>query len=88
MIRLSNGHCLEFIVASGALGFDGRGYIHEWPLRWLGLIDPKLFTVFTKTLLPNRNRGNFRCYAPWRVVKFINSEGDPINPLAAMLGLV
>jgi len=26
-IRLSNGHVLEYVVASGALGFDGKG----WP---------------------------------------------------------
>ena len=26
MIKLSNGYELEFVAASGALGFDGKGY--------------------------------------------------------------
>lgn len=33
MIELSNGHRFEFVAASGALAFDGRGWPWEWPLR-------------------------------------------------------
>lgn len=50
MIRLSNGHCFEYMAASGALGFDGKGWFWERPLKWLGLFDPSLFTVVIKTL--------------------------------------
>ena len=84
MIELSNGHRLEFVVASGALAFDGRGWPWEWPLRWLGLIDPHLFTIVIKTLLPEKYKGNLRWSRPWDVVKFISEEGDVINPLLAL----
>lgn len=57
-ITLSNGHRLTFLAASGALGFDGRGWPHEWPLRWLGLIKPELFTVILKTLTLEPTAGN------------------------------
>ncbi len=45
MITLSNGHCFEYMVASGALGFDGNGWPWERPLVALGLIKPELFTI-------------------------------------------
>ncbi len=34
MIKLKNGYILEFLAASGALGFDGRGWPWEQPARW------------------------------------------------------
>ncbi|MFA6534074.1 MAG: hypothetical protein WCT37_02765 [Patescibacteria group bacterium] len=57
-IELSNHHCLRFVAASGALGFDGRGWPHEWPLRWLGLLRPELLTVVLKTLTLQPRAGN------------------------------
>lgn len=50
MIRLSNNHCFEYMVASGALGFDGQGWWYEKPLVAIGLIKPQLFTVVIRTL--------------------------------------
>lgn len=50
MINLSNGHCFEYMAASGALGFDGKGWFWERPLKWFGLFDLSLFTVVIKTL--------------------------------------
>ena len=50
MIILSNGHCVEYVVASGSLAFDGKGWPWERPLVWLGLIKPELFTTFIKSL--------------------------------------
>ncbi len=50
MITLSNGHKLEYVVASGALGFDGKGWFWERPLVWLGLMRPDLFTIGIRTL--------------------------------------
>jgi len=50
MIKLSNGHELRYIVASGAAGFDGQWWLHEKPLVWLGLIKPELFTIGIRTL--------------------------------------
>lgn len=71
MIHLSNGHSFEFMTASGALAYDGRGWPWEWPLRWLGLIDPNLFTIVTKTITRHPRKGNLRWYAPLRVVKHL-----------------
>lgn len=84
MIKLSNGHQLEFVAASGSLAFDGRGWPWEWPLRWAGLINPHLFTVITKTILLYPRRGNLRWFAPWRVLKFVSNEGKAINPILAL----
>ncbi len=69
MITLSNGHSFTFMTASGALAFDGRGWPWEWPFRWVGLIDPSLFTIVTKTLTLNPRPGNLRWSHPWSVVK-------------------
>ena len=60
MIRLSNGREFEYMAASGALAYDGRGWWWEWPLRWCGLLDPSLFTIVTKTLTRHPRRGNLR----------------------------
>ncbi len=85
MIELSNGHKFEFVAASGALAFDGRGWLWEWPLRWIGLLDPRLFTIVLKTILPLPWKGNLHWHAPWRVVKFISEQGNEIHPLSAMV---
>jgi len=81
MIRLSNGHSFEFCAASGALAFDGRGWPWEWPFRWMGLLDPHLFTIVTKTIMPEPWKGNLQWHAPWRVVKFLSEQGNVINPV-------
>lgn len=77
MIRLSNGHRFNYLVASGALAFDGKGWFWEYPLRWVGLIDPKLFTVVTKTLTYEPRRGNLKMYWPWGCVRLI--KGGAVN---------
>jgi len=64
MITLSNGHCFEYMTASGALGFDGKGWPWEQPLRWLGLLDVSLFTSVIKTLTLWPRKGNLRWYNP------------------------
>jgi len=81
MIKLSNGHQFEFVAASGSLAFDGRGWPWEWPLRWLGLLNPCLFTIVTKTIMPEPWKGNLQWHAPWRVVKFLSAQGNVINPI-------
>lgn len=57
MITLSNNHILDFVVASGALGWDGRGWWWEKPLYYLGLLRPSLFTITTKTLTDTPRKG-------------------------------
>ncbi len=71
MIQLSNGHSFEYMAASGALAYDGRGWPWEWPLRWVGLIDPQLFTIVTKTLTYHPKEGNLRWTHPWTCVKVL-----------------
>ena len=85
MIKLSNGHCLEFLAASGSLGFDGRGYFWEYPLRWLKILDTSLLTIVTKTIFLEPRKGNFRKHTPLDVIKFISVDGEVINPFLALL---
>ncbi len=77
MIRFSNGHTFEYMTASGALGFDGKGWPWEQPWRWIGLLDPTLFTSVTKTLTLRPNEGNRRWYNPFRCVRLIS--GGVVN---------
>ncbi len=58
MIKLSNGYELEFLAASGALGFDGKGYWWEYPFKVLNKFDTSLFTPITKTLTYLPESGN------------------------------
>lgn len=77
MIKLSNGHVLRYMVASGALAFDGKGWPWERPLVWLGLIKPEFFTVVIKSLTRNRTPGNLRWWKPWTCVRLI--PGGAVN---------
>lgn len=64
MIKLSNKHRLEYVVASGALGFDGKGYLWEQLFRLLGLMDVSLFTVVSKTTTFKKEKGYLNIYNP------------------------
>ncbi len=85
MVKFSNGHCFDYMVASGALGFAGKGWFWERPLVWLGLIKPRLFTVVTKTLSVDPIPGNLNWlnpftwvpWSPWSCVRFI--KGGAVN---------
>jgi dihydroorotate dehydrogenase len=73
MIRLSNGHSFQYVIASGALGFDGRGWFWEKPLVWLGLIQLKLFTIILRTLTRHPRPypiSNFSWIRPWTWLPF------------------
>ncbi len=92
MINLSNGHSFDYMTASGALGFDGRGWMWEWPLVKLGLIKPELFTVVIRTLTlkprlwntdPAANLSWIRPWtwlpwSPWSCVRFL-PDGGAVN---------
>lgn len=65
------------MVASGALGFDGKGWPWERPLVWLGFIRPELFTVVIKTLTRNPRPGNLKLWKPWTCVRLI--PGGSVN---------
>jgi len=67
------------MVASGALAFDGKGWPWEWPLLWLGLIKPELFTVVIKTLTRYPRPGNLRWWKPWTCVRPIS--GGSVNKI-------
>lgn len=74
MIEFSNGHKFEYMTASGALGYDGEGWPWERPLKWIGVLEPSLFTSVVKTLTLQPLEGNLRKYNPSRCLRFI-SEG-------------
>ncbi len=72
MITLSNGHSFEYMVASGALAFDGKGWWPiERPLFYVNVIDPRLFTTVPKTLTRQPVVGNWVWWHPWTCVRFI-----------------
>lgn len=77
MIVFSNGEPVEFLTGSGALAYDGRGWIWEYPLRWMGILNPHEFTIVVKTLTLRPRKGNLRWYAPWRAVRLI--PGGAVN---------
>lgn len=77
MITLSNGHTFEYMVASGALAFDGQGWLWERLLVKLGLIKPELFTVVLKSLTRNPLVGNLSWWHPWTCVRLI--DGGSVN---------
>lgn len=79
MIELSNGHRFEYMAASGALAFDGKGWPWERPLKWLGAFDPFLFTCVIKTLTYNPRKGNLRWYnySPFGCIRFL--QGGTVN---------
>lgn len=77
MIKLSNGHSFEYMIASGALAFDGKGWPWERPLVQLGLVKPELFTIVIKSLTRNLRAGNLRWWKPWTCVRLI--RGGSVN---------
>jgi dihydroorotate dehydrogenase len=79
VITLSNGHTFEHMVASGALAFDGKGWLWERPLVWVGLIRPELFTVVIKTLTLNPRLGNQQWWKPWTCIRLI--PGGSVNKI-------
>lgn len=85
MITLPNGHKLRYVAASGALGFDGKGWPWERPLVWAGLLRPELFTTVIKslTLKPTEGNlgltrdGNMKWWNFHRCIRFI--RGGAVN---------
>jgi len=77
MIELSNGHQFEFMAASGSLAYDGNGWPYEYPLRWTGLIDPRLFTIVIKTLTRKPRVGNLKMHKPLGCIRFL--RGGTVN---------
>lgn len=73
MITLPNGHKIDFLCSSGALGFYGDGWWWEQPFRWLNLLKPQELTIITKTLTVNPRKGNHSFWFPFRSVRFINN---------------
>jgi len=77
MIELSNGCKFEWLAASGALGFDGQGWIHERLMRAVRLIElPQELVRVSKTLTLNPNKGNGKI----RTIRLI--KGGAVNAMA------
>jgi len=69
MITLSNGHVLKYVTASGALGYDGKGWPWEKPLKWIGLLNPLLFANVMKTITLKPRQGNFNRCNPFGCIR-------------------
>lgn len=85
MIRLSNGHEFEYMVSSGALAFDGKGWPWERPLFWFWLIDPSLFTIVLKSVTRYQRKGNMQHF--WdgpKVVKLLPNIWNPNGTVNAV----
>ena len=76
-IKLSNDQVLKYVAASGALAYDGKGWIYDWPFRWLGLLQEDQFTIVMKTVTRQPRAGNYRWWKPWGVLWFI--PGGTVN---------
>lgn len=83
-ITLSNGHRFSWMTASGALGFDGRGWPWEQPLVASGLINTKLFTIVLKTLTEEPRVGNLKLTSPWKCIQPI--DGGWVNKVGLTNG--
>lgn len=86
MITLPNGHVLDYVAASGSLGFDGRGWLYEWPwthrpLAYIGRHDPRLFTVTLKSITRHPRAGNVQSYDfPWfGCFRALDGEGNALS---------
>ena len=73
MIQFSNSHKFEYMAASGALNFDGKGYLWEWIFRWLGFLNPSLFTVVIKTLTYEPRKGNLQWFNPFSCIRLLSN---------------
>jgi dihydroorotate dehydrogenase len=71
MIRLSNNHKMEYVVASGALGFYGEGWPWDRPFMWVKQLDPSFFTVFCKTVTYKERKGNLKWYWPFGCIRLV-----------------
>jgi dihydroorotate dehydrogenase (NAD+) catalytic subunit len=83
MITLSNGCKLLYLTASGAMGYNGRGWLHEQLFRLLGLLDVRLFIHRAKTITLPPREGNFRWYKPWDCVRPIWADGRIVGTVNA-----
>jgi len=78
-IALDNGNRIQVCCAAGALGEFGKGYWWEkWILIPLRIINPKHFTIITKTITCNPRKGNLVSWAPWRSVRRLG-HGNLVN---------
>ncbi len=77
-IKLSSGHILRWMAASGALKFDGKGWGHEKLINWILLIlsfglyrmiDTRNIAVVAKTVTLNPIVGNYRWWNPFRCIR-------------------
>lgn len=82
MIVLSNGYSFEYMAASGALAFDGRGWPWERVFKTINLLDPSLFASIIKTMTLNPEQGNFRWYNPLESISLVRDGVANANGLS------
>jgi dihydroorotate dehydrogenase len=80
MIKLKNDHELNYVIASGALSYDGKGWLWEKPLYKLGLIRPSFFSIVIKTITLDPHNGNLRWWKPWTCIRHL-PDGSILNKI-------
>jgi len=59
------------MTASGALGYDGKGWPWEKPLYWTKILDPTKFTNVTRTLTLHPEKGNLNWSNPFNTIHLL-----------------
>lgn len=79
MITLSTGYTFEYVTGSGAMKYDGQGWLHEQPARACGFINPRLFLNVGKTITLKPREGFYRPWKPWDTIKLIWRKGKVVG---------
>jgi dihydroorotate dehydrogenase len=74
---------MQFVTASGAMRYDGKGWPWEQPLKLCRLLDIHLFTHFMKTVTLYPRQGNFRWWKPWDCVRPIWNNYEIVGAVNA-----
>ena len=78
MLELKNGHNFNIATAAGALAYGNGWWWERYALIPLGIINPNLFTIITKSLTLYETKGNLKMWCPWRCVRLL-PDGSAIN---------
>ncbi|MDE2041207.1 MAG: hypothetical protein KGI59_02400 [Patescibacteria group bacterium] len=73
MIKFSNGRAINYFIASGALAYDCKGWLHERALTALGFINPRFFAVAIKSLTLPPTAGHLVWWHPWTCIRMIQN---------------
>lgn len=89
-IKLSNKKKIRYVGSSAAFAFDKKGYPPLDTMLRLKLpgmqplLDPKLFTVVTKTLTRYPREGHYKRYMPWGCIRLLRDGVNIVGSVNAV----